>query len=85
MLLFSLFLFSNNEITFFAKENNYSNNSVSSNNSLSYDVIIGDQIVEYNSEIHISFVLTNAESSNYAVSLINPSFIPLERIVEKEN
>ena len=83
LMMLSLVPFLNEKIDVSAKENSLKHSSVNSSNALSYDVIIEDKIVNFNSEIYISFVL-NDEATNYAVSLINASFIPLERIIEQD-
>lgn len=83
LLMFALFPLFNGESYVSAKEYNEKYYSVNASNSLAYDVVIEDPIVEYNNEIYISFVLNN-ESTNYAVSLINASFMPLERIIEQD-
>ena len=62
-----------------AEKNDEKYCNTNSNNSLNYDIIIEDNIVEYNDEIHINFVVNNT-SVNYEVSLINYSFTPLKRI-----
>lgn len=83
LMMLSLVPFINDKIDVSAKENSLKHSSVNNSNALSYDVIIEDKIVNFNSEIYISFVL-NDEATNYAVSLINASFIPLERIIEQD-
>lgn len=81
-MMCSLVTFLNDKIDVSAK-NSLAEHSSLNSNALAYDVIIENKIVDYNNEIYISFIL-NDETTNYAVSLINASFIPLERIIEQD-
>ena len=83
LLMSFLFLLLNDKIIVYAGKNNLKYFSVNNSDTLSYDVVIDDEIVEFNNEIYIRFVL-NEETTNYAVSLINASFISLERIIERD-
>ena len=78
---FVLVLLPMNRTIALASDNEDEGDEIDVNTTLLYDVNIENQIVNYNSEIHIVFELNNDLAST-AVSLINTTFTPLNRIVE---